>query len=333
MVHRLRERGDHCFHRGDYDLAVKYYRRALRLSPDDPELYYMLAEVCGRKGWRITMARTFYFDAFRRDPDRTRRLQWKLARREFRRPGTDAPRSIFVLGCAHSGTTILARLLASHRALMHAYQGESNVFLDSGSHVRDTLDRWDSECLAGRKSGWVEKSVSHCFQIPRILAHRPDARFVIIVRDGRDVTCSMKTRKYAYRSFAELVGYWLIINRTILHYANTRRFHVAHYEGLVNDPESVLQGICAFIGEDFDEAMLDYHRRQISWNEVHEAKKLTRLVDHDDHQRLRHWQINQPLFDGRGRWRRGLTDEEKSVFRSLAGRALHDWGFVRDDQW
>jgi hypothetical protein len=37
-------------------------------------------------------------------------------------------RPVFIVGCGHSGTTLLTAMLDSHPQ-MHAYPGESNVFL------------------------------------------------------------------------------------------------------------------------------------------------------------------------------------------------------------
>jgi hypothetical protein len=216
---------------------------------------------------------------------------------------------------------------------MHACHGESHVFVQPKAQLRNALEDWDANCRTRDKSGWVEKSVIHCFQVPRILSHRPNAKFVVILRDGRDVACSTKTRKYGYRRFDDLIRQWVCTNRAILHYRDTPGFHVVRYEQLVRDPEKVLGDVCTFIEEPFESSMLDYHLREISWNAVADARKSTKLAGHRDHQRLRHWQVNQPLFDGSGRWRGEMSDDEKSAFKAIAGRELEEWGFARNEDW
>ena len=51
------------------------------------------------------------------------------------------------------------------------------------------------------------------------------------------------------------------------------------------------------------------------------------------HHRLRAWQFNQPLFDGRGRWRRELTAQEVELVRRIAGPTLIEAGYATDDGW
>jgi hypothetical protein len=39
------------------------------------------------------------------------------------------------------------------------------------------------------------------------------------------------------------------------------------------------------------------------------------------------------LFDGRGRWRHELSDEEKARLKDLARNQLVEFGYVSDDNW
>ena len=196
------------------------------------------------------------------------------------------------LGCPHSGTTITTRLLANHPDLVHAELAESHVCLKAAGRMSRIFQGWDSRCRQLGKVGWVEKSVSHSFQIPRMLHFRPDAKFVIVLRDGRDVTTSMKARWYAHRNFVELVNLWLYINRAILFYQENNGFHVVQYEQLVRNPVATLSDLCAAIGVEYDASMLDYYDREIPWNGQSGASHTGVIDGHDDHLKLRHWQIN-----------------------------------------
>jgi hypothetical protein len=50
------------------------------------------------------------------------------------------------------------------------------------------------------------------------------------------------------------------------------------------------------------------------------------------HRQYRNWQINQPLFDGRGKWKR-MTSEEKRMVKEIAGHMLVECGYVGDNNW
>ena len=40
------------------------------------------------------------------------------------------------------------------------------------------------------------------------------------------------------------------------------------------------------------------------------------------HRALRNWQVNQPIFDGRGTWQERLSPEEQALFSDPAFREL-----------
>jgi hypothetical protein len=46
----------------------------------------------------------------------------------------------------------------------------------------------------------------------------------------------------------------------------------------------------------------------------------------------RNWQMNQPLFDGRGKWHR-LTEGEKQLIKNKAGQRLIKYGYAADLNW
>jgi hypothetical protein len=200
--------------------------------------------------------------------------------------------------------------------------------------ISETLDAWDRECAASPRTRWVEKSVLHSFMIGKLLAFRPHSRVVVMMRDGRDVVCSTKTRKRAYRYFGQRVEQWIHYNLATMPFWQHPNVRLVRYEDLITDPESTLKTICAFLGEKYSAQMLDYSRTPIQWNTKTETDRPERVDDREeDHIQLRNWQINQPLFDGRGRWRREMPDEEKRIFKDMAQEYLGRWGYAGDDRW
>lgn len=127
------------------------------------------------------------------------------------------------------------------------------------------------------KSRWVEKTPTHIFHIEEIEKCVPDALYVEIVRDPRDVLASKKTRrsdvwtsqKYAAKrkrknlekAFDPLWDSlsWQSAIRagqmTSKNYPN--RFHRIKYENLVKDSEKEVRQMCSFLKMEFEPEMLN----------------------------------------------------------------------------
>lgn len=128
---------------------------------------------------------------------------------------------VFIIGCSRSGTTLLSRLMSTHRDVSE--WSEANDVWDPISVRRDEDGRplhfWDDtdgyirhwrvgmasrrreiraifgiyQSIMGRPV-FVNKSPINTFRVPDILDIFPDARIVHMVRDGRAVSVS-----YAYK--------------------------------------------------------------------------------------------------------------------------------------
>jgi hypothetical protein len=64
--------------------------------------------------------------------------------------------------------------------------------------------------------------------------------------------------------FAIAESYWGRMNANILRFSETpgpERYHRVYYEELVQAPETILRGVCGFLGLPFDAAVLDPYRK------------------------------------------------------------------------
>ena len=79
--------------------------------------------------------------------------------------------------------------------------------------------------------------------------------------------------------------------------------------------------MCAFAGLPFAPDMLRYHETVRLW---FGAPELAPGSGEDglQHVLLRNWQINQPLFDGRGAWRRLLSADDLALFEQEDAREM-----------
>ncbi len=110
---------------------------------------------------------------------------------------------------------------------------------------------------------WLEKTPGHLHYIPFIEQWMPDARFIHILRDGRDVVASLYEVTHRHpeiwggpRDIETCISRWQQDVRLSLRYRGKAGHFFVRYEALVDDPRPVLEAICAFLQLPFDEAML-----------------------------------------------------------------------------
>jgi hypothetical protein len=221
-------------------------------------------------------------------------------------------------------------ILSNHPAF-YPITYESALFKRSESEIREIMLQWDRECVAAGKKRWIEKTPPHIFQIKKLSLHRPQSKFILMLRDGRDVVCSLKYRT-EYKNFEERVERWIYDNLAGLPYWNHPNVMVVKYEDLVGETEITLKKVFNFLGEKYVSQVLDYHQQQKHWYHSEITKPLE-IMTHEDHHKLRNWQINQPLFDGTGRWKIEMKEQDKIIFKKVSKDYLIEFGYAPNDVW
>ena len=106
------------------------------------------------------------------------------------------------------------------------------------------------------KRRWCEKTPDHVQHLPLLSATFPDARFIHLIRDGREVSCSINRRQHRT---PELVIYrWkkLVEMGQIGGRALGDRYIEIRYEDLTADPESQMRRACRFLEVEFSPEVL-----------------------------------------------------------------------------
>ena len=240
---------------------------------------------------------------------------------------TAAP--VFIVGCGHSGTSVLLRLLGAHSNI-YGVPYESRVFTHPGLKQRLTSMLWNRNTIALRKHRWAEKSPVHVRMIDRLFARYPEARVLFIVRDGRDVTVSMRKR---FGNFEKGLRRWVDDNRQGLNWKDDPRVMELRYEDLVKHYDETMPRICAFIDETFEQGLIAYHETPAYiFSQNVEDPGSAAGKGHKDY---RNWQLNQKLFDGSGKWLKEMSAEEKQRFKAdkQATQLLIDFGYATNDDW
>lgn len=182
------------------------------------------------------------------------------------------------------------------------------------------------------KPRYGDKTPLYCGHMPHIEGLLPEAHFIHIIRDGRDVALSLRPLSFTPgKDIPTLATYWcrLVQNareagRRCYAYTEVR------YEALVSDPSSVLEPLCHFLKLEFDPVMLCYWQRTPQRLKEHKARygmDGRTLVSQE--QRLLQQRLSlQPPQAGRvACWRKQMTETERGDFRHYAGEMLEELGY------
>lgn len=109
------------------------------------------------------------------------------------------------------------------------------------------------------KLRWVEKSAGQSIQA--VLGLFPDARFIHIFRDPRDVVASSMEAAWTRAENATAIAHqWRSFTIQTMwcgRELGPTQFMQVRYEDLVRDPVTVMRMVCAFLDEEFDPGMVE----------------------------------------------------------------------------
>lgn len=180
------------------------------------------------------------------------------------------------------------------------------------------------------KSAWGDKWPGNLLHMTQIAALLPEARFVHIIRDGRDVALSL--REMWWRpgdSYEECIALWAARIRTAREQAAGLAYLEVRYEVLVREPRETLARICAFIATGYDEAMLRYFERaQARHDEISDWTIGGRHIPRADLVAV-HANTQRPLSEEPiGRWRTAMSTADAAACERVAGDMLATLGYL-----
>jgi len=181
------------------------------------------------------------------------------------------------------------------------------------------------------KLRYGDKTPGYVQEMRRIQRVLPEARFVHIIRDGRDVSLSHLRMNWGPETYAESARLWRNRIRKARKMApSIEHYNEVRFEDLVADTEGVLRRVCEFIELDFDPVMLDYHERA-EGRLAEKARELPRKnrPPQPAAARLESHRLAKepPRTDRVGMWRERMSPEEVAEYEAVAGDMLVELGY------
>ena len=285
-------------------------------------------------------------DKVRNRVARARQHRWRS--RSYR----SSARHIVIGGSPRSGTTLLRRTFDRHPGLCCG--PESSLFLPSRLNLaalaaghglpEDELravlaaassqgafvDAFAEMYLAARgRPRWAEKTPLNIRHLDWIMERWPDARIVHVVRDGRDVVCSMRehpdrrwvdgrwVKELTPKPVEEYARRWVSDTASGMRWRADPRYLEVRYEDLVREPSVTLRRVLTFLGEPFDPGLLAVDQA------VDPATGTTGRPD----------AAGAITTTSMGRWTRDLSAADRETVKRVAGARLVELGYSTGDDW
>jgi protein-tyrosine sulfotransferase len=276
--------------------------------------------------------------------ERMRQRSWRMAGR------VSSARHVVMGGAPRSGTTLLRRIFDHHPGicagpetklfvpaafnlewLSDAYAiplDELRSMRDRAASQTEFIDAFARRVLdACGKPRWAEKTPMNIRNLDWITRHFPKASIVHIVRDGRDVVCSMRQhpdwrwndgaweKVLVPRPLETYARRWVADTAAGMRWRGDRRYVEVRYEDLVASPVLELERICAAIGEQAEASWLESVARP-----EEDGSGAVEGFRPDDKGAISATSI--------GRWRQELVGRDREVVERICGPRLRELGYA-----
>jgi hypothetical protein len=225
------------------------------------------------------------------------------------------------------------RFAWDRRRLMDAWV-RSMLFRVSGLDAAEISARVSAECrnggdflrivmeevakLQGVKR-WADCTPHHLLSMREIKREIPDALFIHIIRDGRDVALSYLRQGWAHPlpwdrgeelAVAGLYWEWIVSKGRVAGKELGPDYQEVHFEDLIANPEKVLARLGDFIDHDLDYARI----RRAGIGAVSEPNSSFDIEPEEE-------------FYPVGRWKTRMPAEDLANFEALTGHLLEELGY------
>lgn len=183
------------------------------------------------------------------------------------------------------------------------------------------------------KPRWGDKTPGYQVKMRRIAKVLPEAHFIHVIRDGRDVVLSQRSKSDNPTPIEDAAKRWqqrVNLSRKLGSKMGDNYTEI-RYEDLIADPEASARRLCAYIRIEFDDALLRHHEGAAERLEEI-AKDLptggnTSGLDAKTRMEAHEMAIKPLTSDRLEVWRRDMEPADLEVFESVAGSTLTELGY------
>jgi hypothetical protein len=184
-----------------------------------------------------------------------------------------------------------------------------------GISLRELVEGlFGSYCRSEGKAVWGDKTPSFFRKVDILSELFPEAKFIHIVRDGRDVFESWRRIDPTKGNPAVTALDWSYkiwrIERSLRNVPEERKITV-RYEDLLSDPENTVKALCRLIGVAYYEAMLDFHKTSRKYVGAHHSNLIFTPLDRKNS----------------AKWKATMNPRDARVFGFLSNHALKKLGY------
>jgi hypothetical protein len=182
------------------------------------------------------------------------------------------------------------------------------------------------------KPRWGDKTPIYCYHMEAIEAVLPEAYFIHIIRDGRDVSLSLRQMWFSPGWEIETqANHWSnFVLSARRQGAHCSHYMEVHYEQLILNTRATVRRVCGFLDLEYDDAMLSYYERTPQRLQEHEGRSrpdgslvLTKEQRFRQQQRTTEPPDCSCVFG----WKLAMSIEERTRFEAVAGGLLRELGY------
>jgi hypothetical protein len=260
---------------------------------------------------------------------------------------------IIIGGCPRSGTTLARALIGMHPEIASPTEEYNLLMWITKDKVlttklglnKDTLETHKVRHLdlitraetvlqmylkQNNKPHIVLKHPLHIIILKRLFYHFPNMKFIHVIRDGRDVACSLRTHPKRrihkgkiipnpiHNPYKWCVRQWISCILQGQQYRDHPNYLEIKYEDLVNNTISTMKNVFSFLDLHMidTELLLGFYKFE------------------KDEKHLQNIEVGNPIYQKTiERWKKDLTKEEQDIFKEMTDDLLIKLGYVKDTTW
>jgi Sulfotransferase family len=166
---------------------------------------------------------------------------------------------------------------------------------------------------------WCCKSLANISYLPEIEAYYPEAKYIYLYRDGRDVAVSFSKAVVGEKHFYHVAKEWSEAQQLALSFRKkvpAGRFFNLSYEELTADTEKTVRALCGFLRVGYKPSMLEFYKS----DEAKRAASSSNLWEN----------VANPVMKNNSRkFLKEARESDIRIFESVAGDSMDSLGYER----